>query len=41
MLRRLVGSGDKIGLFVSPFLIGGLILAFAEAVERETIALGT
>jgi protein-S-isoprenylcysteine O-methyltransferase Ste14 len=28
-LRRLVGSGDKIGLFVLPFLIGGLILNIA------------
>ena len=29
MLRRLVGSGDKIGLFVLPFVIGGLILNLA------------
>ena len=29
MLRRLVGSGDKIGLFVLPFVIGGLILNVA------------
>jgi protein-S-isoprenylcysteine O-methyltransferase Ste14 len=28
-LRRLVGSGDKIGLFVLPFLIGGVILNIA------------
>jgi protein-S-isoprenylcysteine O-methyltransferase Ste14 len=28
-LRRLVGSGDKIGLLVLPFLIGGLILNVA------------
>lgn len=28
-LRRLVGSGDKIGLFVLPFLIAGLILNIA------------
>jgi protein-S-isoprenylcysteine O-methyltransferase Ste14 len=28
-LRRLVGSGDKIGLLVAPFLIGGLILNLA------------
>lgn len=28
-LRRLVGSGDKIGLFLLPFLIGGLILNVA------------
>jgi protein-S-isoprenylcysteine O-methyltransferase Ste14 len=29
MLRRLVGSGDKIGLVMLPFVIGGLILNFA------------
>lgn len=29
MLRRLVGSGDKIGLLVLPFLIGGSILNLA------------
>jgi protein-S-isoprenylcysteine O-methyltransferase Ste14 len=28
-LRRLVGSGDKIGLLVLPFVIGGLILNVA------------
>jgi protein-S-isoprenylcysteine O-methyltransferase Ste14 len=32
MLKRLVGSGDKIGLLLLPFLVGGLILnvAFPE-----------
>ena len=32
MLKRLVGSGDKIGLLFLPFLVGGLILnvAFPE-----------
>ena len=28
-LRRLVGSGDRIGLLVLPFLVGGLILNLA------------
>jgi protein-S-isoprenylcysteine O-methyltransferase Ste14 len=28
-LRRLVGSGDKIGLLLLPFLVGGLILNLA------------
>lgn len=28
-LRRLIGSGDKIGLLVLPFLIGGLMLNLA------------
>jgi protein-S-isoprenylcysteine O-methyltransferase Ste14 len=26
LLERLIGSGDKIGLFVLPFLLGGLVL---------------
>jgi hypothetical protein len=26
MIRKLVGSGDKIGLLVLPFLVGGVIL---------------
>jgi protein-S-isoprenylcysteine O-methyltransferase Ste14 len=29
MLRRLVGSGDRIGLLLLPFLVGGLILNVA------------
>lgn len=29
MLKRLVGSGDKIGLLLLPFLVGGLILNVA------------
>ena len=28
-VRRLIGTGDKIGLLVLPFLIGGLILNLA------------
>ena len=29
MLRRLVGSGDKIGLLFLPFLVGGIVLNVA------------
>jgi protein-S-isoprenylcysteine O-methyltransferase Ste14 len=29
MLKRLVGSGDRIGLLLLPFLVGGLILNLA------------